>query len=605
MAKLPSPFNLTLLHKKLDEDYKNLIAQERTTLELPPVKRYKIQDTFLEEDQYWIGNVWGERFDRTLEIEVLFRPAVVNELVWMVETCLAEDGGPGLMIKGPQGIGKSHSIVNLVRQLLYHSDCKYFVTFIPNCAIWTGVLVLFEFICKSFGSNPDELGIEVTGNTVRDEDLLQKLVAAIDAKLATQGRQWVFVFDQINKLFARFPKIKDITNLPFPFNYMFAIMKPGRITTIISASTNNELLYRENHSGFLDYDHCHSFTRHELKRTFPTLNSLDKDAIESMMDATGGVPLQVQERLKWHENGVETLECPKKKVKVLKNFKDYENGVNFSVKVCLNALQNQLQTANFEEVTKNTCRCLLHLPLKGLPQYYDRKYSVLSKDVLSEDWYLKPLFPLIFGAYRNYFWDKLMEYVKRIEEKHLAICNEVTTTKDTLGRIFEHLVILRCLHGNLALCTTSEGIAKHEFPGLEQCQLVERFLGQTLPKGLIQDGMYVPMNLNFPAIDLIWKMGENIWFVQVHVADHRDVKRDLEKLLNDVEWKKGKNMFLLYLSPAQSVSESLHEDIFKLNVSSPLAAVLAMPFTHFECIQSLQWPNRDDSLEPAIRSAKP
>ncbi len=77
----------------------------------------------------------------------------------MVETCLAENGHQGLMIKGPQGIGKSHSIVNLVCQLLYHSNCKYVVTFIPNFALWTNVYDLFKSICASFGSTLDELGI--------------------------------------------------------------------------------------------------------------------------------------------------------------------------------------------------------------------------------------------------------------------------------------------------------------------------------------------------------------------------------------------------------------------------------------------------------------
>ncbi len=67
MAELPSLFDLTMLHEKLDADYKRLIAKQGTTLELPPLERYKIQEKFLEEDQYWIGDVWGERFDRTLE----------------------------------------------------------------------------------------------------------------------------------------------------------------------------------------------------------------------------------------------------------------------------------------------------------------------------------------------------------------------------------------------------------------------------------------------------------------------------------------------------------------------------------------------------------
>ena len=57
----------------------------------------------------------------------------------------------GVMIKGPNGIGKSHSIVSLVRKLLYDSDGGYLVTFIPNCDTWSGLGNLYDAICASFG----------------------------------------------------------------------------------------------------------------------------------------------------------------------------------------------------------------------------------------------------------------------------------------------------------------------------------------------------------------------------------------------------------------------------------------------------------------------
>jgi len=197
-----------------------------------------------------------------------------------------------------------------------------------------------------------------------------------------------------------------------------------------------------------------------------------------------------------------------------------------------------------------------------------------------------------------------MKYLKEDEQAYLKICNKQGITVDTLGRIFEHLVIARCIDGNLALCTTNKGIAKHEFPGLDRCDLVELFRGQKLPQDLSKDGIYVPMNTNFPAIDLIWKMGQTIWFVQVHVADHTNVKADLEKLLEDIEWKKfAKKAFLLYLSPAQSVSNRLSHDLFNLDGSSPLMAVLAAPFTHFKCMKDLQWPKSGGSAGSARRSA--
>ena len=45
------------------------------------------------------------------------------------------DSAPeGIMVKGPGGIGKSHSLVNLVRRLTYRCKRKYRVTVIPDCS---------------------------------------------------------------------------------------------------------------------------------------------------------------------------------------------------------------------------------------------------------------------------------------------------------------------------------------------------------------------------------------------------------------------------------------------------------------------------------------
>jgi len=224
---------------------------------------------------------------------------VVDELVGMVEKCLAEDVPQGIMIQGPQGIGKSHSIVDLVRQLLYHSNGKYFVTFMPNCAVWTGALLLLEFTCASFGSTMDKLGINITSVDELNEILLKEFVAAINTKLAEQGRQWVFIFDQVGHLSARYQNINDISTLPFPFSYMRQIMKPGRITCILSASANNQQLLHcdNNHPDFLEYRHCLSFSKKEVLCAFALVRSFDDEVIESIMAKTGGVPLQVQELL--------------------------------------------------------------------------------------------------------------------------------------------------------------------------------------------------------------------------------------------------------------------------------------------------------------------
>ena len=63
----------------------------------------------------------------------------------------------GRFVKGPHGIGKSHLLVNLVRMLLYGSDGKYLVTFIPDCSYFEDERSLFDVICLSFGLSPEDM----------------------------------------------------------------------------------------------------------------------------------------------------------------------------------------------------------------------------------------------------------------------------------------------------------------------------------------------------------------------------------------------------------------------------------------------------------------
>jgi len=412
VTSLMPPFNLTLLHQKLDDDLAKLQAMSMpttttTTTTTLPVELYQIKATFAKKDQYWCDDLWFERFRNSKKEGILFRPAVINELVRMVETCLAEDLPRGLMIKGPQGIGKSHSIVNLVYQLLYHSNGKYFVTFIPDCALWTFAYDLFESICASFGSTSDELGITWTEDMVSKKEFLEEFVEVIDAKLAEQGRQWVFVFDQIDSLSDRYHKIRDISALPFPFNYMRQIMKSGRITSILSASANNALLHRDhNHSDFLEYHHCLSFSKEEVLCTYPLVRSFDDTIIESIMAKMGGVPLQVHALLSHQKQGASVL-----------NFEQYERYAEYSVQIAVRALKDKIKKAEcLKEVTRSACCCLLSIPLDKEPRNYDRRYSVW------ENGHLVPLFPLVSDTYRSYFWKDLLQYIVE-ENEHGSVGN--------------------------------------------------------------------------------------------------------------------------------------------------------------------------------------
>jgi hypothetical protein len=213
-----------------------------------------------EAAPYWVAAVRGERFQLTLAEGILYRPHIVDEIYAQIVASLAKRVPRGIMVKGPQGIGKSHSLVNLVLKL--ESTKDYLVTFVPDCEQWTSARFLIESICASFGSTPrDAMGVSFRPHFDYEFYLLE-LINEIDTQLERLGKKWVFVFDQINRIFAR-PALalaKDVGVLPFPFNMIKQVMKAGRITSVISASANNEVSYKEQHEGFEEYIHTIGMT---------------------------------------------------------------------------------------------------------------------------------------------------------------------------------------------------------------------------------------------------------------------------------------------------------------------------------------------------------
>jgi Cdc6-like AAA superfamily ATPase len=195
-----------------------------------------IQTAFINEDLYWKNKVRGSRFNSTLKAGLLYRPQIVDDLLLQVRTVLEEPTAAGIMVKGPGGIGKSHSLVNLVRKLVYNSNNKYLVTFIPDCEQWQSSQDLLTQICASFGSTLEAIGIPPLTLTVADYPLtfVVAFIKAIDDALRALGKQWVFVFDQINTLFVKPMNLqaKDASGLAFPYNFIKLVMEPGRITSI-------------------------------------------------------------------------------------------------------------------------------------------------------------------------------------------------------------------------------------------------------------------------------------------------------------------------------------------------------------------------------------
>jgi hypothetical protein len=99
------------------------------------------------------------------------------------------------MIKGPHGIGKSHSLVNVVRKLL--SEGVYLVTFIPDCERWNYPEYLQDSICASFGANFDEFRHLYPSFGTKDESadsVFRKFILAIDTILEKKRQEMGLCF---------------------------------------------------------------------------------------------------------------------------------------------------------------------------------------------------------------------------------------------------------------------------------------------------------------------------------------------------------------------------------------------------------------------------
>ena len=150
---------------------------------------YQIKEVFKEP--YW-NELQLDRFEFSYVNGIFYRPDIVNEIVSKIEANLGCSQSRGLLIKGPLGIGKLHSIVNVVRKL--QSTGEYLVTFIPDCENWHFSFDLVNAICLSVGITAETVGIRKFDDTPAT---LLNLISEVTEVLEALDKQWVFVFDQI------------------------------------------------------------------------------------------------------------------------------------------------------------------------------------------------------------------------------------------------------------------------------------------------------------------------------------------------------------------------------------------------------------------------
>ena len=425
------PFDTKLIQKLISDRFRKA---DRKLSTVPPMHNliYDMEENFVKEDQYWISKVRPDRFDDETS-RVLYRPVIVNEMMALVDKRRRKTVPKGIMVKGPQGIGKSFSIVNLVLRLM--STGKYLVTFIPDCKNWEDLSDFYDVIFESLRIDdklPDPQIVD------KNYENLKKLIKFISDELDAIGVKWVFIFDQINSLFARFEKANDFNTLPFPFKMIDQVgnLSSGLIISIISASANNELSYKERHPGFDEFNHPTSMEDEEVQLLYTEqLNGLD---MEHLRYLTAFVPFYVKGCLNMKES-------------------QFIDDIYGEVEAALEKLKTQCgDTSVGKDSWKAASNVIIALLLGIEPKskrHYDRKFSYFIERAIPT-----ALFPLVQSAYRQIFWREMIEYVDENEVTLLQTCNNKNTDSVVRGGIFEQLVIMRFQRYEFETSSTLPGL---------------------------------------------------------------------------------------------------------------------------------------------------
>jgi hypothetical protein len=490
-----------------------LLPDERTL--------YSIEEKFGTLCNSWKGKMQPQRFGQATVANILYRSHIVDELYAMAETTLLTPN-TGIMVRGPQGIGKSHTLVNLVLKL--QSTGNYLVTFVPDCGTFDSSDFLLKMICDSFGITVyGTEGLNLPDLTGSQSVQVQALTAAIEAildHLKRMGKEWVFVFDQINSLFASQPGSKKISDLKYPSYYVKNVMREG-VISIISASANNEISFIESHVNFEAFDHSSIMSDEELKAVFGNID------LQVVHESAGSVPQYVKKLLAQGET---------------------EFQVTLKREMYISFGNMKKDAHRWPAQLKSIISCVLGVESAVVD--YDRKY-LLSVTSDTGAFHFEPLFPAVVQAYRSLMWEDIMTHVHCEENELLDVCRG-SPGGSVVGQLYEYMVIQRIRSSGLKIPWGNSSV--HIKPSADQKHLT-MFSGTVLPSLPLRDGVWVPWNSNFTAIDFFIKSGKNVIGVQVHVSTHDDETDKFIKLCEDAGWfdeVPSSEIGLVYLSPTNS-----------------------------------------------------
>jgi hypothetical protein len=528
---------------------------------------YKIDEKFGRKP-YWRDSVRPERFKATVESGVLYRQNIVTDLLGKVNEAVSMGVDSGFVVKGPQGIGKSHSLVNLVLKLQADANCL--VTFLPDCYKWDGAGYLLKMICGSFGTKPEDVQAPeiVPGQKDYYPRQITTIVDAIADNLATKGKHWVLIFDQVNKLFPRTGK-SSISALPFPYSMISQIRKPRGVISILSASANNQ--FTDTHESFIEYQHPVHMDDGELVKVFGPV------AIkEEVQRFAGNIPHYVGLFIKEEEE-------------------NFLKKVDLDIALSAEGLHEEHPT-RWAGVLEAIILCVLKQGRdKVFP--YDKKFLLPESPTGSRLVYFNPLFPAVLSSYRSRYWDEVMKHVERREATYVDVCVQGEVDNGTRGRIFEAIVLHRIrLHG---LSFSGEWGGAHEDIQITGGEF-KWFSGSKLPTyadmSCREGTVYIPDSASFPAIDFFIQKGNTLVAFQVHISKHKDVANTFSGLCRDAQWSRFNKIVLIYLCPNRASQERVKVLIQEGSHSSSGTRNTSGVTIHLDSKTCAEFPNVLDNL---------
>eukprot|EP01132_Coremiostelium_polycephalum_P004525 gene4525-5641_t len=307
-----------------------------------------------------------------------------------------------LYVRGPQGVGKSHSLYQSVIILRQNNNNR--VIYIPDCQSWGNSPDPYEFMVQdSFTQFLEDLG----------EYCNQKFLSIF------------FIFDQHNGI-----SIEQRSSYPFSIaeRYLVTNFPANSRMVIISASANNKYYLKfakddewpsfTMNSGFTNTEFNHWATYHSFN--YPNM-------LEIIKEWTDLIPLELKKILDiWKENtGIALIDLLNiYKTKRLDQVRIYDSEFKSN---------NQ---RSFKEIVNGVLYMKLKIPVQ------DRLYKINELIMVRrEDLIIYPLIPIAQPILLE-SWTHNTEYEEKSYETYKQVfSNTLQLSIDARGRIVEHYLI--------------------------------------------------------------------------------------------------------------------------------------------------------------------